>query len=157
MNRGDESPMRACAPETSAAGEARQRGRVVEIDGARVVLAEPVRCGECAHFRPGRVTVLGHCAAGQPEPAAGLWATDPRGCSTFVATDLAQAVRAMAERWQYLPDELEWALQQAAREPAGWWRMIEADLRTRRWPGAVAASEPDEARHSDQGADGRRG
>jgi hypothetical protein len=55
----------------------------------------------------------------------------------------------MAERWQYLPDEREWALQQAAREPAGWWRMIEADLRTRRWPGAAA-------RHGEQSAGARR-
>jgi hypothetical protein len=153
------NPADAVAASAAASGtrdNRRPRGCVVAIEGVRAVLAESVRCGECAHFRPGRVTVLGHCAAGQPEPAAGLWATDSRGCSTFVSSDLAQAVRAMAERWLYLPDELEWALQQGARRPAGWWRMIEADLRNRRWPGA-ATSEPHAARRGEQDAGGRRG
>jgi hypothetical protein len=155
MSANSDGAVAASAAAGSSGDDGRPRGRVVAIEGVRAVLAAPVRCGECAHFRPGRVTVLGHCAAGQAEPTARLWAKDPRGCSTFVATDLAQAVRAMAERWQYLPDELEWALQQAAREPAGWWRMIEADLRTRRWPGAVATSEPHAARHGEQSAGGR--
>ncbi len=42
----------------------------------------------------------------------------------------------MAARWRYVPDELEWALDQATRAPAGWWILIEADLRRRLWPGA---------------------
>jgi len=45
-------------------------------------------------------------------------------------------IRAMAKRWQYLPDELGWALQQATQAPARWWVLIEADVRERLWPGA---------------------
>jgi hypothetical protein len=79
--------------------------------------------------------LLGRCAAGQPEPPAGLWAQDRRACPLFLAVDLADAIRAMAARWQYLPDELAWALEQATQAPAGWWVLIEADLRKRLWPG----------------------
>jgi len=110
--------------------------RVVTIDGARVAVVEPVRCANCDRFRPGRMLLLGCCAAGQPEPPAGLWAQDQRACPAFLAADLADAIRAMATRWQHLPDELAWALEQAAKAPAGWWTLIEADLRTRLWPGA---------------------
>jgi len=101
-----------------------------------VTVAEPVRCTDCDQFRSGRVPLLGRCAVGQPEPPAGLWAQDRRACPLFLAADLANAVRAMATRWQYLPDELAWALAQAAKAPGGWWELIEADLRTRLWPGA---------------------
>jgi hypothetical protein len=113
------------------------RTRLVVVDGAQVTLAEPVHCADCDQFRPGRVPLLGRCAAGQPEPPAGLWAQDRRACPLFLAADLADAIRAMAARWQYLPDELAWALEQATRAPGGWWTLIEADLRKRLWPGAV--------------------
>jgi len=69
-------------------------------------------------------------------PPAGFWAQDRRACPLFLAADLADAIRAMVARWQYLPDELEWALQQATQAPAGWWALIEADVRKCLWPGA---------------------
>jgi len=112
------------------------RTRLVVVDGAQVTVAEPVRCADCDRFRSGRMPLLGRCAAGQPESPAGLWGQDRRACPRFLAADLADAIRAMAARWQYLPDELAWALEQATRAPAGWWTLIEADLRKRLWPGA---------------------
>ena len=112
------------------------RASLVVVDGAQVTVAEPVRCANCDRFRPGRMPLLGRCAAGQPEPPAGLWAQDRRACPLFLAADLADAIRAMAARWQYLPDELAWALEQAIQAPAGWWTLIEADLRKRLWLGA---------------------
>ncbi len=121
------------------------RTRLVVVDGAQVTVAEPVRCANCDRFRPGRMPLLGRCAAGQPEPPAGLWAQDRRACPRFLATDLADAIRAMAARWRYLPDELEWALDQATRATAGWWTLIEADLRKRLWPGAEGEVEAEAA------------
>jgi hypothetical protein len=112
------------------------RTRLVAVDRAQVTVAEPIRCADCDRFRSGRMPLLGRCAAGQPESPAGLWAQDRRACPRFLAADLADAIRAMAARWRYLPDELEWALDQATRAPAGWWTLIEADLRKRLWPGA---------------------
>ena len=117
------------------------RTRLVVVDGAPMTVAEPVRCADCDRFRPGRMPLLGRCSAGQPEPPAGLWAQDRRGCPLFLAADLAEAIRAMAARWQYLPDELAWALEQATQAPAGWWVLIEADLRKRLWPGAEGEVE----------------
>jgi hypothetical protein len=111
------------------------RTRLVVVDGAQVTVAEPVRCADCDWFRPGRMPLLGRCAAGEPESPGGLWAQDRRACLVFLAADLADAIRAMAARWQYLPDELAWALEQATQAPAGWWVLIEADLRKRLWPG----------------------
>jgi hypothetical protein len=112
------------------------RTRLVVVDGAQLALAESARCADCDQFRPGRMPLLGRCAAGESEPPAGLWAQDRRACPLFLAADLADGIRAMAARWQYLPDELAWALEQATRAPAGWWTLIEADLRKRLWPGA---------------------
>ncbi|MCP5408340.1 MAG: hypothetical protein H6963_03460 [Chromatiaceae bacterium] len=47
-----------------------------------------VQCGECIHFErilsPFRHPQLGHCAKGEPEAIAGLWDTDPRGCSRWL-------------------------------------------------------------------------
>ena len=123
----------AC-PVQPAAGSGRTR--LVVVDGAQVTVAEPVCCADCDRFRPRRMSLLGRCAAGQPESPAGLWAQDRRACPLFLAADLADAIRAMAARWQYLPDELAWALEQATQAPAGWWTLIEADLRKRLWPGA---------------------
>jgi len=111
------------------------RARLVLVDGKQVTVAEPIRCADCDWFRPGRMPLLGYCAAGQPESPAGLWAQDRRACPLFLAADLADAIRTMAARWHYLPDELAWALEQATRAPAGWWVLIEADLRKRLWPG----------------------
>ena len=116
------------------------RTRLVVVDGAQVTVPEPVCCADCDRFRPRRMSLLGRCAAGEPESPAGLWAQDRRACPLFLAADLGDAIRAMAARWRYLPDELEWALDQATRAPAGWWTLIEADLRKRRWPGAQGAA-----------------
>jgi hypothetical protein len=52
----------------------------------------------------------------------------------------------MAARWQYLPDELAWALEQATKMPAEWWALIEADLRKRLWPGAEGEVEAEAAK-----------
>ena len=127
----------ACPVHPAAGGG---RTRLVVVDGAQVTVAGPVHCADCDQFRPGRVPLLGRCAAGPLEPPAGLWAQDRRACPLFLAADLADAIRAMAARWQYLPDELAWALEQATRAPAGWWTLIDADLRKRLWPGAQGAA-----------------
>jgi hypothetical protein len=144
---GEEPDNRTAAPNVRtvapAGGSGRARG--VTIDGARVAVAEPVRCADCDRFRPSRVPLLGRCAAGQPESPAGLWAQDVRACPLFLAADLADAIRAMAARWQYLPDELAWALEHATKMPAEWWALIEADLRKRLWPGAEGEVEAEAA------------
>jgi len=121
------------------------RASLVVVDGGQIALAESVRCADCDRFRPGRMPLLGCCAAGQPEPPAGLWAQDRRGCPLYLHADLADAIRAMGARWHYLPDELAWALEQATQAPASWWMLIEADLCMRRWPGAEAEAEREAA------------
>lgn len=78
--------------------------------------------------------MAGDCAAGAGG-TAGLWTTDRRACGAYLPRDVAEGVRAMAERWQYEPDDLAWALDQAARDPEGWRALIAADLAGRRWPG----------------------
>jgi len=140
----EETPAGKRPDPTTAAPDARTvalaggcgRARLVLVDGKQVTVAEPIRCADCDWFRPGRMPLLGRCAAGQPESPAGLWAQDRRVCPVFLAADLADAIRTMAARWQYLPDELAWALEQAIQAPAGWWTLIEADLRKRLWLGA---------------------
>ena len=140
----EETPAGKRPDPTTAAPDARTvalaggcgRARLVLVDGKQVTVAEPIRCADCDWFRPGRMPLLGRCAAGQPESPAGLWAQDRRVCPVFLAADLADAIRAMAARWQYLPDDLAWALEQAIQAPAGWWTLIEADLHKRLWLGA---------------------
>jgi len=39
-----------------------------------------VTCGDCQHFERKNHPQLGHCAEGEPEAPAGLWATDRRSC-----------------------------------------------------------------------------
>lgn len=97
--------------------------------------APSVRCADCDHFRSAGIGALGHCAAGQPEPIAGLYGPGRRHCGAFLAADVADGIRRMAERWGYLSDELAWALEQAAADPDGWRRLIAADLEGRLWPG----------------------
>ena len=41
-------------------------------------------CGTCCYFRRIDHTHLGHCAKGEPEPIAGLWDTDHRGCTRWL-------------------------------------------------------------------------
>lgn len=43
------------------------------------------------------------------------------------ALDLERRIRAMAARWEYAPEELEWALEDAQRNPAGWLNCCAAD------------------------------
>ena len=93
-----------------------------------------MRCADCAHWQPSGVQQHGDCGAGAAG-TAGLWATDARACESWLPHGLADAVRAMAERWAYEPDELAWALEQATQHPAEWLRLIEADFQARRWPG----------------------
>ena len=54
------------------------------VAGLPIPRPEPVRCADCLHF--GRIDHphLGHCAAGEPEPVAGLWDTDERYCERFL-------------------------------------------------------------------------
>lgn len=44
----------------------------------------PIKCEDCANFKPTKHPYLGHCASDQPEPPAGLWKTDARCCSHFL-------------------------------------------------------------------------
>jgi len=40
-------------------------------------------CGTCARYRRTSHPHLGHCQAGGPEPAGGLWDTTPRSCDQW--------------------------------------------------------------------------
>ena len=115
-------------------------GRFSEIEGAPAVIAEPVRCADCAHWQPSGVQQHGDCGAGAAG-TAGLWATDLRACESWLPPGLAVAVHAMADRWHYSADEREWTLEQATQHPAEWLRLIEADLAGRRWPGGEGWQE----------------
>ena len=55
--------------------------------------------------------------------------TETDGQTGQKRTDLSDRIRAMATRWRYSPDDLEAALECAARDPAGWLRVVEADER----------------------------
>lgn len=44
-----------------------------------------VTCGKCIHFDRTDHPHLGHCAAGRPEPIAGLWDADLLCCEFFVS------------------------------------------------------------------------
>lgn len=46
----------------------------------------PTTCGTCAHYRRTSHPRLGHCQAGEPEPAGGLWDTTPRSCQAWKAS-----------------------------------------------------------------------
>jgi len=41
------------------------------------------RCADCTQYRRTTHPYLGHCAAGAPEPVAGLWGTTPRLCDYY--------------------------------------------------------------------------
>jgi hypothetical protein len=45
----------------------------------------PDTCGTCAHYRRTSHPHLGHCQAGEPEPAGGLWDSDLRSCDQWEA------------------------------------------------------------------------
>lgn len=118
---------------------AEERAAIMEFEGglpraAAERLAGFVRCVDCDHWRPSGVQQHGDCAA-HAAGAAGLWGSDRRGCASYLAADLAAAVRAMAQRWAYATDELDEALTRARAAPDEWRRLIEADLQGRRWPG----------------------
>lgn len=51
------------------------------------------------------------------------------GFAGFAGSDsgLLKKIRAMAERWQYAPDELAEALRLAGEDPAGWQRLVNHD------------------------------
>ena len=52
-----------------------------------VALPEPQpthgRCADCAHYQRTTHPHLGQCAAGEPEPAGGLWDSTWRRCGQF--------------------------------------------------------------------------
>jgi hypothetical protein len=52
--------------------------------GKPIPRPDPVQCNSCVHFERTTHPALGHCARGQPEALAGLWATDPRECVHFL-------------------------------------------------------------------------
>lgn len=136
--------------ELGAAAEANDSTAAADLTA--IAWAEPVHCADCVHFQPGANPLRGRCGAGvtlvapltwhqrgqrvavgfgDPE----LWATDSRGCESWVPHGLAEAVNATADRWGYSDAEREWALEQALQKPQEWLRLIEADLQGRRWPG----------------------
>ena len=125
----DEPPITARTATTATAAAESPKSEL-----AAVAWVDRVRCADCAHWQPSGVQQHGDCGAGAAG-TAGLWATDARACESWLPHGLADAVRAMAERWAYEPDELAWALEQATQHPAEWLRLIEADFQARRWPG----------------------
>lgn len=54
------------------------------FSGKPIPRPENVQCAECCHFRRIDHPRLGHCAANQPEPPAGLWDGDKRMCQFFI-------------------------------------------------------------------------
>jgi hypothetical protein len=51
------------------------------LEGLPIPRPEPMPCAGCRHFmRSEHHPHLGHCGAGEPEAAAGLWGSDPRHC-----------------------------------------------------------------------------
>ena len=46
----------------------------------------PDTCGTCAHYRRTSHPYLGHCQAGEPEPAGGLWDSNLRSCRLWRAS-----------------------------------------------------------------------
>jgi hypothetical protein len=46
-----------------------------------------------------------------------------------LSPEFEQRIRAMAQRWQYSPEELADVLERAQRDPAGWTRAVELDER----------------------------
>jgi len=125
----DEPPITARTATTATAAAESPKSEL-----AAVAWVDRVRCADCAHWQPSGVQQHGDCGAGAAG-TAGLWVTDARACESWLPHGLADAVRAMAERWAYEPDELAWALEQATQHPAEWLRLIEADFQARRWPG----------------------
>jgi len=124
----DEPPITATTAKTATATPESQKS-----ERAAVAWAQPVRCADCGHWRPSGVQHHGACAVHAGGPA-GLWAPSPRACGSYLPRAVAEGVKAMAERWQYTPDDLAWALEQAAADPDGWRDLIAADLQGRRWP-----------------------
>lgn len=55
------------------------------IAGKPIPRPVSVQCGNCKHFkRKQNHPALGHCSKGEPEPIAGLWATDARSCQLYI-------------------------------------------------------------------------
>ena len=54
----------------------------------------------------------------------------------LIAELIEREVREMAMRWNYTPEDLRWALAQAAADPEGWRRLTAADREGRLWPGS---------------------
>ena len=95
--------------------------------------APMMRCQDCYYFAPWPPNDHGDCMAKKPPS----WVTQPAtrwSCPLFLSDPLGMAVQVLAERWQYSERELASALRCAAIDPAGWWRVIDADLEVRLWP-----------------------
>ena len=95
--------------------------------------APMMRCQDCYYFAPWPPNDHGDCMAQKPPS----WVTQPAtrwSCPLFLSDPLGMAVQVLAERWQYSERELASALRCAAIDPAGWWRVIDADLEARLWP-----------------------
>jgi hypothetical protein len=59
-------------------------GLATSAASAPAATARPCRCADCLWFERIRHPHLGHCLAREPEPIAGLWDTDRRGCDQFL-------------------------------------------------------------------------
>lgn len=98
-----------------------------------------VRCQDCYYFAPWPPNDHGDCMARKP-PSWVTQATNRWSCPLFLSDPLGIAVQVLADRWQYSEQELAAALKCAAVDPAGWWRVIEADLEARLWPAPSGCS-----------------
>ena len=98
-----------------------------------------VRCQDCYYFDPWQPSDRGDCVVTEPSSWPMLAATW-RSCLLFLSDPLGMAVQVLADRWQYSEQELAAALRGAAIDPAGWWRVIDADLEARLWPAPSGCS-----------------
>jgi hypothetical protein len=102
--------------------------------GRRAQARAPLmRCQDCYYFGPWSPGNHGDCMAKDP-PSWVTQAATRRPCPLFLSDPLGMAVQVLADRWQYSKRELAAALRGAAVDPAGWWRVTDADLEARLWP-----------------------
>ena len=116
-----------CRPAPSKRGARAGPGR---RKSARAPLT---RCQDCYYFAPWWPDRQGDCMAQAPPPWV-AHAETPWSCPLFLSAPLGLAVQVLAERWRYAAQELAATLRGAASDPAGWWRVIDADLEARLWP-----------------------
>ena len=122
-----ERELARCRPVPSERGAPADPGR---LEQARALVT---RCQDCYYFAPWPIGEHDECTATDP-PSWVTQATTRRPCPFFLSETLGMAVQVLAERWRHSEQELAAALRGAASDPAGWWRVIDADLEARLWP-----------------------